>query len=385
MRIAWYSNPPHSASGYGVQTKQFALRLKALGHDVAVISNCGLQYGALNYGGVHVYPCSHRGSDPAQVRHQVKDWNADFVLSFFDAWALNKEFFAAPWVPWFPVDREGPLPNNLRQAIDGAAYRVACTRFGQRAAESAGLQCDYVPCAVDTKVFDIQDRAAARAEIGIPNDVFLFGIVADNKSNPSRKALQQQVHAFAEFAKSHPDARLMMHTCMDESRGGIPLAAMVEYLGIKDRVLCTDQMQYHAGLPEAFMVSLYNACDALLAVSMDEGFGVPIVEAQACGTPVIAGGWTAMKEVTGSGVLVPKSDSVPWWSNFGYQHLPTVGGIVDAMEYAYRNFGSADRALTRGFAMQYDVDHVLEQHMLPALEAAQAAIAEDAQMERACA
>jgi glycosyltransferase involved in cell wall biosynthesis len=37
-----------------------------------------------------------------------------------------------------------------------------------------------------------------------------------------------------------------------------------------------------------------------------EGYGVPMLEAQACGTPVITGRWTAQAEVVGSGVFIEK-------------------------------------------------------------------------------
>jgi len=53
-RIGWYSNAPHIGSGYGQQTAQVLIRMKAHGHDPACISNFGAAAG-LNYNGIPVY------------------------------------------------------------------------------------------------------------------------------------------------------------------------------------------------------------------------------------------------------------------------------------------------------------------------------------------
>lgn len=51
------------------------------------------------------------------------------------------------------------------------------------------------------------------------------------------------------------------------------------------------------------LACLYNACDAFLAPSVAEGFGLPVVEAMACGCPVIASHATSFPEVLGNGGL----------------------------------------------------------------------------------
>ena len=56
---------------------------------------------------------------------------------------------------------------------------------------------------------------------------------------------------------------------------------------------------------------------------MGEGFGVPIIEAQACGTPVITGDWTAMSEITRTGLAIPKEDAMPYpIVTYGTMYLP---------------------------------------------------------------
>lgn len=382
MKIAWYSNPPWSSSGYGVQTKLITPRLRDAGHEVAIIANCGLQYGVLNFDGIPVFPHAPNGSDPHTVRHQLAQFGADVTISFYDAWCLTPDWFPPAWVPWFPVDREPGLPIHVKKAIEGAAWRIACSRSGQTVTTQAGIDCGYAPCAIDTNVYKPMPRTDAREQLNLPADAWIVGIVADNKSAPSRKALPQQLQAFAEFHKSHPDAVLMLHTCMSPIRGGYDLGALVEYLGIKGAIRVTEQHAYHAGMPEEYMRALYSSLDVLLGCSMDEGFGVPLVEAQACGVPVIAGDWTAMPDQVRTGWLVPRSESEPWYMPpAGEQRLPRVGAIAHALELAY-GARSNDPADVAAKVADYDIAAVMTNHWMPCIETIQGVLKNGAERKQ---
>ena len=52
-------------------------------------------------------------------------------------------------------------------------------------------------------------------------------------------------------------------------------------------------------LPQTDLVRAYQSCDAVVFVSLSEGFGLPVVEAQACGKPVIASMIPPLTEVAG--------------------------------------------------------------------------------------
>lgn len=77
----------------------------------------------------------------------------------------------------------------------------------------------------------------------------------------------------------------------------------IEELGIKDKVHFTGY------LPPQDLPMVYNLADVFVYPSIYEGFGLPPLEAMACGTPVITSAVSSMPEHVGdAGVLVPPND-----------------------------------------------------------------------------
>lgn len=57
-------------------------------------------------------------------------------------------------------------------------------------------------------------------------------------------------------------------------------------------------------VPDEDLILLYNLATLTILVSFDEGFGLPILESQACGTPVITSNCSSMPEVAGEGAIL---------------------------------------------------------------------------------
>ena len=73
-----------------------------------------------------------------------------------------------------------------------------------------------------------------------------------------------------------------------------------------------DQYRYTSGLiSEADLCDWYDAIDVLLGSTYAEGFGLPIVEAMACGTPVITTKCSSMEELNPDGLQV---DGEPFYN-----------------------------------------------------------------------
>jgi glycosyltransferase involved in cell wall biosynthesis len=120
------------------------------------------------------------------------------------------------------------------------------------------------------------------------------------------------------------------------------------------------------------MAKIYSAMDVLLNPAMGEGFGLTVLEAQACGTPAIVTEFSAMKEVCAAGWHV-KWD--PYWTGQNsWMATPDVDDIASALEECY---GLSDRQrrqlaeVGRRHALEYSLPRVLKEHMLPALRVAE--------------
>ena len=72
----------------------------------------------------------------------------------------------------------------------------------------------------------------------------------------------------------------------------------------------TSRVDFVGMVSEEKLPSLYRGAEALIFPSLYEGFGLPIVEAMACGTPVLTSNITAMPEVAGNAALLVDPRSV---------------------------------------------------------------------------
>lgn len=374
MRIAWAANSPWTTSGYGQQTALFAPRIKALGHEIALIATYGLEGSILNWRGIPVYPRGQNRHGMDVMAAHAEHFQADILITLFDAWTIEPFLLRdTRWVPWFPVDRE-PIPPAVTDKVKHAWRSIVYSKFGEREARAAGLTPSYVPHGVDTAAYSPGSKADARKALDWPKDAFIVGMVAANKDYPSRKAFPQSIAAFAELRRKHSDALLYIHSRSNrDDTEGVNLLDLARFYGVEDAVIFSAEYQHVVGFPTAYMIDVYRGMDVLLAASMGEGFGVPIIEAQAAGTPVIVGDWTATAELCFGGWQVAREDAEPWWTQEGaLQFLPRIGPLTEALKLAYAALGHKDIALrkaraAREGALAYDADTVTRDYWAPVL------------------
>ena len=379
MRINWFSNAPWAPTGYGNQTKLFAPRIRDLGHQMSITAFYGLNGGVLQWNGIPTYPGGNHMYGQDVMYANANHFSSDLIIALLDAWVLNMAGSKTAQIPlaaWYPVDSE-PIPAPVERQAQQADYRIVFSRHAEQQTNMAGLDCYYVPHGVDTEAFKPTPLAEARERIftdRVDPDVFLVGMVAANKGTPSRKALPENLQAFAQFHRKHPDSVLYLHTHKAEAgeNGGVNLPEIIQYLGLRPGtdVVFVDQYAYHLGLPDEYMALMYSSLDVLLMATMGEGFGIPTVEAQACGCPVIVGDWTASGELCFSGWKIPKEQAAGWWTPLAaYQYMPMVDGIVEALEKAYQAKGKKHiRQDARTGAMEYDADSITKRYWKPVLE-----------------
>lgn len=377
MRILWASNAPWNPSGYGVQTNQVVSRLHRDGHAVAVAANHGLDGTSLVWNGIPVFPKAMDGYGRDAVLPLYERWRRDgngetpLLLTLFDVWVYSDPAWdPLPIASWVPIDHLQVPPEVLKFA---AKHRmIAMSQHGQRALAAAGIRADYVPHAVETSVFR-PAPTRAREVLGIPPDAFVVLIVAANKGNqPPRKAWAEMLTAYAAFAQSRPDVYLYLHTEITGLANGINLPTLLQLRGIApERLRISPQAEMVMGdFTASVLNELYNAAGTngvFLNTSFGEGFGVPALEAQAAGCPVIVSNVTAQPELCGAGWTTETQVYYDLTQGADYG-IPLIDSIVANLEAAYAARGDQalrDRAVS--FAAGYDAEVVYQRDWKPLL------------------
>lgn len=376
------SNSYGIPTGYGVQTEMLIDRLTRHGIKAACLSNFGLE-GRIEtiktpYGSVPHYPKGFK----AYSQDVIPVWHEDFMskhrslkgalFTLYDQWVYNELEFDGDILAWTPLDHVTLPPNVLKFLLKKNVHPITMSPHGQRQLEKAGIESTYIPHSIDTKVMKPTYEAfgvPTRDYLQVPEDAFLVSIVQANKANGlvHRKAVAEQLLAFAMFRESHPDAYLYLHMEPSNAYGGFNIPSLLRACGLTDeyvRILNSDVNR--VGYPADFLAAVYTASDVMLQCTYGEGFGVPVVEAQACGTRVITSGWAATQDLAGEDSWLV--DGQPFWDEpqQAFFHIPAIPSIVSALNLAYAE-PRGESKTSIDFAKQFDVERVWNWYWMPFL------------------
>jgi glycosyltransferase involved in cell wall biosynthesis len=380
--VSVFSNSPGQPTGYGQATDALVKLLKRQGANVASLSNYGHE--GINtiynteYGEIPIYA---RGSEaysndvaPAHHKHwkAINDKQPDLMITLYDVWVLNgKGYDGIPIASWTPIDHNPVPPGVLMWLKKDNVTPLAMSKFGLDQINRAGVDGQYIPHSVDTKVFKPTNTIlgqSAQEFMGFEDDRFIVGMNAANKASGilHRKAFGENMMAFAMLCRKYPDAILYIHTDA-ASQHGWNLMALGQLLGIPvDNMAFPDPLSYRYGMTQEMLAGIYSSFDVLLAPSYGEGFGVPTIEAQACGVPVIVSNFAASPELVGDGWVVsgqPLYDP----AQHSFWTVPSVPEIFAALEEAYKR-GKGKSAKAIEFAQAFDHEKVWQENWMPVLK-----------------
>lgn len=117
----------------------------------------------------------------------------------------------------------------------------------------------------------------------------------------NRKAHKNELRTLEAFCVADVDVEVRMVFTGTPSKDLLDLARA---RGVEDRLVFLGRVN------EADLPGLYRGALALLFPSLYEGFGLPVIEAMACGTPVLTSTTTALPEVAGDAALLVNPESV---------------------------------------------------------------------------
>lgn len=338
MRVMIHGVPPWAPSGYGVQGALLARGLRDAGHDV-IYSVYGGFIREKPFDGIPVLACGGTSKGVGRIAHNYRRAQADVMIVVADLWPLDaREFEGLNVMAWLPVDCD-PLGMPDQLQLNAARARcktfapVAMSEHGQRMLKSHGFDAPVIHHMLSPE-YRTGDRHSWRQENGIPDGAFLVSTVGVNGDYPCRKGFPELLAAFQVFAERHQDVLLYMHTQASPGVEGVDLMQIAKSLGLGKRIGFPDQLKRMADLlgPE-YMAGMYRASDLFVMPSLGEGFSVPVIEAMACGTPVLASANSALLDRDAAWYV----DVQPTWNKLhnAWWATPQVSALINGLEEAY--------------------------------------------------
>lgn len=151
-----------------------------------------------------------------------------------------------------------------------------------------------IPNAADERYRPADDPATVarfKAEHHLPDRFILFVGTLE-----PRKNLRRLIEAFALFSDAEADVRLVIVGASGWLTSD--LAPLVQAHGLSDRITFTGYV------PDDDLPRWYQAATVFCYPSLYEGFGLPVLEAMACGTPVVTSRTSSLPEIAGDAALL---------------------------------------------------------------------------------
>ncbi len=306
MKVLVWSDLP-MPSGFGRISTSIARSLSQRGHQVNAASLM-YQYGPTNepYYIWSVAPPRDLWATTVDVINRIKP---DVIVSCQDFpyhhtlyWGCRIDFSTIAWVVITPIDGT-PVDEEwvkLAKIPDGF---MVISKFGVEAMRQVGVHADLCHPGVDkTEFYPVSqaDRNELRKKAGLPEDAFIVAMMAMNQG---RKAIPPTLEGFRDFCVDKPNALLYLD--MEKASGaGWDIAKLARQVGLDAKRIVT-KADIVAKLP--ILGDRYRLADVHSLLAYREGFGLPTLEAMACGIPSIAQDWCAGTELVGDGkgCLVP--------------------------------------------------------------------------------
>jgi glycosyltransferase involved in cell wall biosynthesis len=228
-------------------------------------------------------------------------------------------FFYPSVYSYFPVRKRQPLVVGIHDAIPDRNPQYA---FASRRQEFFWRAKMRLAIAQADRIVTVSEysRKALREILNIPSE--RMEIVSEGVSPEFRKLdlireaepfvlyvgglnphknISALIRAFAKVREARAGLRLVLAGGYAEDRFKVvyqDLRELVRKLGIEDSVT------FAGYVSDEELCRLYNRAALFASASLDEGFGLPVLEAMACGTPVVVNSGNAMEEIAGDAGLV---------------------------------------------------------------------------------
>lgn len=302
------SDDPNLTSGLGRITREISTRfLEKFEIGVAAWHHLPVRHSFPFF----IYSLEKMGAGKAEsdFRLILTDFGPEIIFFIGDIWDFfpisrplseyKEKKSASKIIGWITVDGEC-LHSSWAQAfhfMDGVA---TFSHFGRKEIERISkVQAEVIYPGVDHEIF-CQREMQIKIKEGLAFDPKNTFVVLCITQNTDRKNIPLLLETFAEFSKDKKDAFLFLGTDPNDPLG-YDLWDMVRQLGMGRQLAIAQNVLPVGGVSDKKLAFLYNLAVVFVSNSIGEGFNLSIIEAMACGIPVVATNYSSPPELLADG------------------------------------------------------------------------------------
>ena len=370
MRILISSHIPIDKTGYGVQTLNMARMFSKMGHSIVIIGwnmkipnirkynfteisimlrhNFNIEKQILSNEDrdllmtMDYYPALDSKypvyiNDTQRFEQLLDEENIDIIVFHQDIYPLQfHKKLTRKTICCLPVHYQ-PIDYITSKSLLNMDINIGLCDFGVETIKKCSkAPCYKIPLSInsDLMYYDTtHSKDYYRDLFHLPKNKFICLIVSNNSEPSNRKAFDIQIDAFKYLLSKHKDVYLYLHTqIIDGQDLNVYLNSISpEYYSY------VDQDKYKKAHYSADdMANLFRASDVLLFASKSEGFGIPLIEAQACGCPVLTNNFSSMKELTHNGICCEPLKKIYNKEFKSYWSMPSLKKVQKGLEKIYK-------------------------------------------------
>ena len=250
--------------------------------------------------------------------------NIDYIFTLCDIHAFGDlpNIKLPKIISWLPIHND-PLDIGTKTLLKNINFVLSTSLWGKNIIKQYNKNVEYVPHQIDSIFYNkisLSEKENTRIKLNIPTDYFCCLFVGRNTEDSNRKQFQRNILAFKKFKEKYNIEKCWLHLHTN-LKGSVDFSELIDYscmsVSDQDRLFSYD-------FSKDDIRKLYQMSDMLLCLSGSEGFGLPILEAQLSGIPVVATNCTAMSENVYNGFLVNcnnvENNNIESWSYANIDH-----------------------------------------------------------------
>lgn len=282
----------------------------------------------------HKFPCFIQDNQYYDI--MVNKIKPEFIVFVQDIYVMKFSRFLCPTITWLPIHSE-PLDKLCAESLPKFDSVVTLSEFGKKQVlnKFSDKMVVTIPHIINDELFyEIKDsnyKAGLRKQYNISEDAYVCLLISNNSESENRKAFDVNLGGFADFQKNNQHAHLHIHTNVDLT---FKIIDFLKESGVpENRYTVCDQVKYKKkGYSDTEVADLYRMSDVLLYSTCVEGFGLPMLEAQSCGCPVVVNNFSTPPEYTKYGIICEIEEMVYNKDLEAYTSRPSRSKLVEALE-----------------------------------------------------